>query len=429
MVQILPFSGWRYDLSQVGDLFEVTSPSAETLDPDQQRSLYRQHPCNAIRLIKNREEPGDQSVEDRITRAEDFWRIWRREGILIREHDAAFYVVQSLFKTGDYQQSRWSLIARMHLPATAPEALSNDLAVNEKRSLRARCRAEFSPVTVVLATDQESEESLEDILERSVRLKTPLEHIDHSGQHHRIWPVIDKAAQVCIAHAAAHYTGFIAEGMTDFVAAMNHRDSVLEQEQGLDPNNPVHSILAWLVPSTAAEETFRPVLYPILQASGVSAASLTSGPLDGLILQYVGNEASACSDAMELAALNEYQPCLAFGTSDGHWSLAAATNPETTCSELRAMLQGLITRIVSGAMPGTAIKTGHSPEALSTLVAREFRKSGNQVLIIQTSRCVADQLLNHVMEIDQPMAWAAIDDISVAAPLPIGIVFSSLEST
>ncbi|MFN9721168.1 MAG: DUF1015 family protein, partial [Planctomycetota bacterium] len=398
------------------------------LDPVQQRDLYRQHPCNTIRLIRNREEPGDQSVEDRVTRAEDFWRIWRREGILIREHAAAFYVIQSLFRTGECQQSRWSLIARMSLPGSVPEAVVNPVAVSEKRSLRARCEAEFSPVTVILATEQEPEEPLEDILERTVRLKTPLEHIDESGQHHRIWQVIDKATQVRLEHSASVYTGFLADGLTEFVAALQHRDSVLEQGQGADPNNPVHAVLAWLIPSTAEIEAFRPVLYPIVQTRGVSAASLTCSPSDGLVLQYVGNEASACDDSTELAALNEQQPCLAFGTADGHWGLAAAANPETTCSELRGMLQRLITRIASDAASGPAIKTGYSAEILSMLVAREFRKSEDQVLIIQPARCVADQLLNHVMEINQPTAWTSIADISVAAPLPVGIVFSSLES-
>ncbi len=135
MVQIIPFSGWRYDLSQVGALSEVTAPPLDVVDAVVQRDLYRQHPCNVIRLVMNRDEPGDGSNFDRVARADDFLRIWKREGILLREHDAALYVIQSEFEAAGVRYSRWSLIARMRLPESLGPGLENGASATNPKAV------------------------------------------------------------------------------------------------------------------------------------------------------------------------------------------------------------------------------------------------------------------------------------------------------
>lgn len=63
MADVNPFRGWRYDLGQVGSLSDVTAPPYDVISPEQQRELYDLHPCNVIRLILNRDEPGDADPE------------------------------------------------------------------------------------------------------------------------------------------------------------------------------------------------------------------------------------------------------------------------------------------------------------------------------------------------------------------------------
>ena len=64
MVDVMPFRAWRYDLGQVGNLSDVTAPPYDVIGPEQQTELYEKHPCNVIRLILNRSEPGDASTDD-----------------------------------------------------------------------------------------------------------------------------------------------------------------------------------------------------------------------------------------------------------------------------------------------------------------------------------------------------------------------------
>ena len=59
MPHIQAFRGLCYDLGHVGSLGDVFAPPYDVIDADLQSRLYKQHPANVIRLILNRDEPGE----------------------------------------------------------------------------------------------------------------------------------------------------------------------------------------------------------------------------------------------------------------------------------------------------------------------------------------------------------------------------------
>ena len=69
MVQIEAFHGLRYDLAHVGSLSDVIAPPYDVIDPEFQNQLYEVHPTNVIRLILNRDEPGDETGDEKYERA------------------------------------------------------------------------------------------------------------------------------------------------------------------------------------------------------------------------------------------------------------------------------------------------------------------------------------------------------------------------
>lgn len=429
MVQIFPFSGWRYDLSQVGALSEVTAPPLDCVDANMQRDLYRQHPCNVIRLAMNREEPGDASRADRITRAEDFLRIWKREGILLKEHDSAFYVIQSDFEASGIRRSRWSLVARMRLPETLPALVVSDSnSIAEKTELLTSLQAEVIPVTVLAGTDTELDEDLAELLERSVRLKTPVEFIDDRGQHHRMWPVIDKSMQVQLEQSVLGMTGLVVDGFAELTAATQYRDSLKEKGRLTDPNHPAHAVLAWILPADDSACTLQPIVFPINAVEAFSVRDFTKVAASDLVVQYVGNETTASEDATELASLNAHQPCVAVGSSDGHWCIVAATDPQTNEATLRSRIaEAVSTSTGSVATIGAFLRTGRTAETLPTFVGRIFRQPACQAMVIQPSKLASDVILQHLMSgADKPIV-GFLPELAVTAPLPIGFVFSSLE--
>ena len=68
--------------------------------PELQDQLYKRHPANVIRLILNRQEPGDDERNNRYSRAAQFLKNWRSEGVLFAESRPAIYVYHQQFTTG-----------------------------------------------------------------------------------------------------------------------------------------------------------------------------------------------------------------------------------------------------------------------------------------------------------------------------------------
>ena len=74
MADISAFRGLRYDLGHVGSLSDVIAPPYDVIDAELQEQLYKKHPANVVRLILNRDEPGDDEHNNRYTRAARLFR-------------------------------------------------------------------------------------------------------------------------------------------------------------------------------------------------------------------------------------------------------------------------------------------------------------------------------------------------------------------
>ena len=116
MPEIQAFRAIRYDLGHVGSLSDVVAPPYDVIDPDLQEQLYRKHPCNVVRLILNRIEPGDDDeVNNRYTRAKRFLKDWQSEGVLFSESDPAIYVYHQEFAYEGATYRRRGFMARLRL--------------------------------------------------------------------------------------------------------------------------------------------------------------------------------------------------------------------------------------------------------------------------------------------------------------------------
>ena len=66
MADIRAFRAYRYDLGRVGSLADVVAPPYDVIDPALQEALYARSPYNVVRLILNKEAPGDTEAGNRF---------------------------------------------------------------------------------------------------------------------------------------------------------------------------------------------------------------------------------------------------------------------------------------------------------------------------------------------------------------------------
>src|SRR3954471_6191826 len=249
MPDIQALRGIRYDLGHVGSLSNVIAPPYDVIDTQLQQQLYDKHPANVVRLILNKDEPGDDELNNRYTRAARQLRVWQREGVLFAEAQPAIYVYHQEFEDRAVLHTRRGFMARCRLQRFGegniyPHEETHGAAKADRLKLWGACRANLSQI-FSLFPDPENE--AQNILERVTAGVAPLEAVDHLGVTHRIWPVTDGATITAVNAAMGDRPVYIADGHHRYETACNLRDQVAaemaQRGEKLSPEHPANFVL------------------------------------------------------------------------------------------------------------------------------------------------------------------------------------------
>ena len=116
MADIFPFSAWRYDPNRV-DLNSVVTQPYDKITPQMQERYYAASPHNFVRLILGKQQGGDNG-HDVYTRAADYWKSWRAEGILRQDETPSIYAYSQEFASPGQSaraiRSGFIAIGRLH---------------------------------------------------------------------------------------------------------------------------------------------------------------------------------------------------------------------------------------------------------------------------------------------------------------------------
>src|SRR6266571_842328 len=115
MADIRAFRAYRYDLGRVGALGDVVAPPYDVIDPALQQALYDRSPYNVVRLILNKEGPGDSATDNRYTRSAQHLRDWQQQGVLMQDSARALYVYHQEFEVEGRRHVRRGFMARARL--------------------------------------------------------------------------------------------------------------------------------------------------------------------------------------------------------------------------------------------------------------------------------------------------------------------------
>lgn len=249
MPEIQAFRGIRYDLGHVGSLGDVIAPPYDVISPELQEQLYKKHPCNVVRLILNRIEPGeDDEVNNRYTRAKRFLKNWQSEGVLFTEADPAIYVYHQEFSHAGENYTRRGFMARLRLSRFGEgQVFPHEDTMSGPRldrlMLIAICKANLSQIFSFYPDPSREAQSL---LEDAVADDTPVVATDHLGIVHRLWPVTDVSVISAVASVMASKPVFIADGHHRYETACKYRDEI--HDSGfLSKDHPANFVLMMLV--------------------------------------------------------------------------------------------------------------------------------------------------------------------------------------
>ncbi|MEX0610878.1 MAG: DUF1015 domain-containing protein, partial [Pirellulales bacterium] len=228
MPVIQAFRGIRYDLGHVGSLSNVIAPPYDVIDAQLQNALYERHPANVVRLILNRDEPGDDEHNNRYTRSARLMRSWLREGVLFTEPDPAIYVYHQVFTEGGITYTRRGFMSRVRLERFGegniyPHEETHGAAKADRLKLWSACKANLSQIFGLYPDPQNDAQR---VLEAAISGVAPLEAIDHLGVIHRLWPMTDVSTITSVNAAMGGRPVYIADGHHRYETALTLRDQM-----------------------------------------------------------------------------------------------------------------------------------------------------------------------------------------------------------
>ena len=329
MPSIQAFRGLRYDPKHVGSLSNVIAPPYDVIGKDLQDQLYKAHPANVIRLILNRDEPGDSDPDARYKRAAMFLKHWQSERILIPEHEDALYVYHQEFDWEGRHYVRQGFMARVRIEEFGKgkifpheQTLAGPKA--DRLALTKACKMNLSPV-FGLYPDPTGEVNAD--LARAVIGATPLEATDHLGVLHRMWPVTNVGVINSVRRQLHDAPVFIADGHHRYETANTYRNWLKEQGQYRGESDPSNFVLMMLVgmsdPGLAILPTHRLVSDLPALASGELANAISSH----LTVESMGTGDEAAQKTWLRIERDGGQNVFGFGTaSDGGWLFARVTD-------------------------------------------------------------------------------------------------------
>jgi hypothetical protein len=211
------------------------------------------------------------------------------------------------------------------------------MQIQQALQLRLASEGDVIPVTAV-AIDRHSDSglSLTELLQLLVRQQTPLECWNDDGVRWRLWPVTTSAAVSRIHNHLAQAQILAIAGADQLQATLRQQQLLARSEQPPGPRDPATCSLICITGADDPGMPIQPAVFQFPAGYPETGAELRyrAEQVLGLVCRFSGNEADASADAIELAAINDEQPCFAVGTPDGEWHLLSAPARCRTATEL-----------------------------------------------------------------------------------------------
>lgn len=251
MADIHPFRALRYDLQRVSASQVVTQPY-DKITPAMQDRYYAASPYNLVRIILGRREPSDSASNNVYTRAADYARQWRSEGILRQDSAPSIYAYSQTFMPpsgSTFERRGFIALCRVE-DYSAKVVFRHEQTLSKPKAdrldlLRAT-RAHYEQLFLLYEDSGEIDSLL-------VTPQTPtIDVADEYGVAHRVWQISDPAVIASVQQKMRDKKLVIADGHHRYETALNYRDECRDQCRASagtrsDPQAPYEFVMMTLV--------------------------------------------------------------------------------------------------------------------------------------------------------------------------------------
>jgi uncharacterized protein (DUF1015 family) len=331
MADVRAFRAHRYDLGRVGALSDVIAPPYDVIDPTLQTALYARSPYNVIRLILNREEPGDTEANNRYTRAAACLRDWLQGGVVKQDSARSLYVYHQEYEVEGRRHLRRGFLARVRLePFGEGRIYPHEETMSGPKADRLRLfHATGMNLSPIFGLYPDEAGEVQAKLDEAVRRAPPLEATDHLGVVSRLWPVSDQHVASAVTGLMGPRPVFIADGHHRYETGLRYLEEKRQAGEVRDAEAAPNFILMMLVSMSDPGLLILPTHRLVSGLPDLTADRLRDILANHFQVEVVGQGERAARDAWDLIQADGGQDVLGFGTvADDTWMTARCRTPE-----------------------------------------------------------------------------------------------------
>jgi uncharacterized protein (DUF1015 family) len=261
MARIIPFKGFRYDLSHVA-IEKVVAPPYDVISDEESDILHQRHPNNIVRLTRGKEYPGDGPHENKYSRARTFLAEWIAQGILRRDDSPCIYLYEQQYQYSENRpRIRRGFIALARLADRDSGAIlgHEHTLIQPKRdrlNLLRECKANLSPIFSLYS---EPAGSIDSMLVEMAFTPPALEFWDDNNIRNRFWVVSDSSLIELLSERIKEKPIIIADGHHRYETALRYRHLRREEEQRDNGDAPYDYVMMMFVNLDGEGVTIYPV--------------------------------------------------------------------------------------------------------------------------------------------------------------------------
>ena len=243
MAEVFPFRALRYNPS-AARLAEVVTQPYDKITPHMQEGYYSASPYNLVRIILGKAGPADGEDNNVYTRAAEYLRAWKDQGVLAADRDPSIYLYSQRFPVpgaaaggdGPWHERRGFIsVGRLHEYSEGiihrHEQTHSGPKADRLNLLRAT-RTHFGQLFMLYS---DPEKSIEKLLEPG--RTADMEVTDEYGVLHLVWKFSDPTVIAAVAAVMSGRKLVIADGHHRYETALAYRNERRLQAGGApDPS-------------------------------------------------------------------------------------------------------------------------------------------------------------------------------------------------
>ncbi len=325
MPVIRPFRGLRYNSEVAGAISDNVAPPYDIIFDEWREKLYERSQYNIIRLIKTKDEPGDNDQNNKYTRAAECINDWMDKDALAYDEKPAIYLRADTYTVKDEERTRYGFIALLKIEDFGDNVHPHERTLSAPKADRLNLvKTTKTNLSQIFSIYRDPDYELNKVMEACREEEPEVDFIDEQNIRRRLWAVTDSGTIEKIVSFIDGRDIIIADGHHRYETAINYK-KMMDAERSSD-YEPFDYVSMYFANADDPGMTILPTHRKVSYVSSFNQRTFFWKLAEAFDVEYFGSESNLDDVLAKIDKMASETNAYGVYTCDG-WGLARLKNP------------------------------------------------------------------------------------------------------